>query len=86
MPPAPEVPTAATVMVSIREPMSSLILSPAEMLAVEVTLMLVAPAAAGADSRAWAPGLSDRGDRGHLELDAVADGQLLADLEARRCW
>ena len=53
------VPTCATVTVSMPWPtlsMSSLILSPTEMLATEVTLMLVEPAGASAPSRAWVPG------------------------------
>src|SRR4051794_10560834 len=57
VPPAPEVPTDATVTVSILGPMSSRIVSPAVMLVVDVTLMLVAPAGAAAASRACVPGL-----------------------------
>ena len=54
---APGVPTAATVTVSICEPMSNRIVSPAEMLEVELTLMVVAPADAAAERRPWMPGL-----------------------------
>src|SRR5919197_1365569 len=57
VPPAPDVPTDATVTFSILGPMSSRIVSPAVMLVVDVTLMLVAPAAAAAASRACVPGL-----------------------------
>ena len=57
VPPAPEVPTDATVTFSILVPMSSRIVSPAVMLLVEVTLMLVAPADAAAASRACVPGV-----------------------------
>ena len=46
VPLAPAVPTAVTVTVSVFDPMSSRILSPAVMPPVEVTLRLVAPAAA----------------------------------------
>ena len=48
VPPAPEVPTDATVTFSIFGPMSSRIVSPAVMLVVDVTLTLVAPAGAAA--------------------------------------
>ena len=48
VPPAPGVPTDATVTVSVFAPMSSLIVSPAVMLSVEVTLRLVAAADAAA--------------------------------------
>ncbi len=54
------VPAFVTVTVSIPWPalsMSNLILSPAEMLAVDVTLMLVAPAGASAPRKACVPGL-----------------------------
>ena len=54
------VPTRVTVTVSIPWPtlsMSNLILSPAEMLATDVTLMLVAPAGASAPRKACVPGL-----------------------------
>src|SRR3954447_12982070 len=57
VPPAPEVPTDATVTFSILGPMSSRIVSPAVRLVVDVTLMLVAPAGAAAASRACVPGL-----------------------------
>ena len=57
VPPAPEVPTDATVTFSILESMSSRIVSPAVMLVVEVTLMLVVPAGAAAASLACVPGL-----------------------------
>src|SRR4051812_22712774 len=52
VPPEPEVPTDATVTFSILRSMSSRIVSPAVMLVVDVTLMLVAPADAAAASRA----------------------------------
>lgn len=55
VPPAPEVPTAVMVTLSIRVPMSRRIVSPALMFAVELTLMLVAPAGAAADSNACVP-------------------------------
>src|SRR5262249_30117665 len=48
---------AVTVTVSIFEPMSNLMTSPAVMLTVDVTLMFLAPAAAAADNRACVPGL-----------------------------
>ena len=57
VPPAPEVPTDATVTCSVLVPMSSRIGSPAVMLLVEVTLRVVVPAGAAAASRAWIPGV-----------------------------
>ena len=48
-------PTVATVTVSSREPMSSRILSPAVMLAVEDTFRLVAPAGASATTQSCEP-------------------------------
>ena len=65
------VPTCVTVTVSMPWPtlsMSSRILSPAEMSATDVTLMLVAPAGASARQVGLRARLADRGDRGHLVL------------------
>ena len=84
-----------TVTVSIPWPtlsMSSRILSPAEMLATDVTLMLVAPAGASAPRKACVPGLPTAvtvatsyfsiGFRDGGIGGAIADGDLLADREA----
>ena len=81
-----------TVTVSIPWPtlsISSLILSPTEILATDVTWMLVAPAGASARQEGLRARLADRGDCGHFVLlhgscnggigGAIAEGDLLAD-------
>src|SRR5260370_10419123 len=80
VPPAPEVPTDATVTFSVLGPMSSRIVSPAVMLLVEGTLMFVAPAGAPAPGRGCRAGGPAGGPRGVFRAVAWAGGRVRAAL------
>src|SRR4051812_50016637 len=81
VPPAPGLPTAATVTVSIFESMSSRIVSPAVMLVVEVTLRLVPPAGGAAGGPGRVAGGAAAGAPGGFEGGPRAGGRVLARAE-----
>ena len=73
--------------------MSKMILSPAEMLAAFIALIVVSPAFASAASAGLRARLADRGDRDHLVFfhvvrddgigGTIAEAELLADLDRK---